>query len=469
MSAYSEATLAASEDMEAVSGTIDVAIPIDVLWDCFTRADLWPRWNSCMYFALNKGLERNDQLRWAFDPIRWWYPYKLPGQAKIVELQEQSHVTWEVTVLPGFFARHTYFMEDLGQGRTRFGSWEKAMGSTFRLLQKFWVPHFVFVKERSLQGARFLEQIYRRYGRLDEETVHPKSYLPLSGFMQKNLTRPLKLMQMTYQEVAPGVYAALGGGSNSMVVHDAGELLLLDSKLPPFSGRLKSWIDRTFNMAPVTTLVNTHFHYDHTRGNHLYPEARIIAHHRAPELMQLRDAKWWRDHPQGMPKPVDLVKDTLEVSVGGQDVTIHYTRPGHTATDIWLHMQRDGRDIIATGDVAFLDVQPFFDLGQGGVDVPNMIRTLNEWARDYPQATFVPGHGHVATAGDLLQHAHFLEFLWEFVARARERGLSEKEAIDSMDLSRFRLANVPIFHYGRTFLSASSTISAIYHLQTETR
>ena len=469
MPVYNEATLAASEEMTAISGTIDIAVPIDVLWGCFSRADWWPRWNTCMYMALNQHLERNSQLRWAFDPIRWWYPYKLPGQAKIVELEERSHVTWEVTVLPGFFARHTYFMEDLGGGHTRFGSWEKAMGPTLRLLRKFWLSHFVFVKERSLQGASYLEHIYRRYKRLDEDTLQPRSYLPFAGFVHKNLVRPFKLMQMTYQEVGPGVYAALGGGGNSLIVHDAGEILLVDSKFPPFAGRLKKWIDRKFNMTPVTTLVNTHFHYDHTWGNHLYPQARIIAHHQAPELMLQRDPMWWRNHPEGLPKSADLVRDSLDVTVGGQDVTIHYTRRGHTATDIWLHLQRGGNDIIATGDVPILDVHPFFDLGEGGANIPNMIRLLNEWARDYPQATFVPGHGPEATAADLLQHAHFLEFIWESVAHARERGLSEQDTIANVDLNRYRLANLPIFHYGYKFLSASSTVGAIYRLQAETQ
>ena len=29
--------------------------------------------------------------------------------------------------------------------RSRFGSWEQAMGWSFRLMKWFWVPHFIFV------------------------------------------------------------------------------------------------------------------------------------------------------------------------------------------------------------------------------------------------------------------------------------------------------------------------------------
>ena len=71
--------------------------------------------------------------------------------------------------MPGFFARHTYFMEDLGQGKSRFGSWEKAYGPSFRLLNKFWVAHFEFVKNESLEGALYLEKIYKKTGSLEKK------------------------------------------------------------------------------------------------------------------------------------------------------------------------------------------------------------------------------------------------------------------------------------------------------------
>lgn len=166
-----ERELAESTEMVPVEGTVDVDVPIATLWEVFTRADLWPRWNGCMLWVRNRELVAGRRLLWAFRPIRRWYPYVLPATAKIVEVEEGRKVTWEVTALPGFYARHTYHVEDLGSGRTRFGSWEKAMGRTFRLTKRFWVPHFVFVKDRSLEGARLLEQIYRREGRIDEATL----------------------------------------------------------------------------------------------------------------------------------------------------------------------------------------------------------------------------------------------------------------------------------------------------------
>lgn len=160
-----------SNDMTPVAGTVDIDVPADVLWQCFRNPSLWPRWNPCMFWAYNRDLVPGQKLIWAFEPLRWWYLYKLPGVATLIEVEENRKVTWEVTVMPGFYARHTYSIEDLGDGRTRFGSWEKAMGPMFRALQFFWVAHFIFVKEQSLRGAQQLAEIYQRTGALDASTL----------------------------------------------------------------------------------------------------------------------------------------------------------------------------------------------------------------------------------------------------------------------------------------------------------
>ena len=178
MSTYNADTLERSTDMTPIAGSIEVAIPVSVLWECFTHADGWPRWNACMFWVRNRELVAGQRLIWAFEPIRWWYLYKLPGIATLAEVEETHKVTWEITVLPGFYARHTYFVEDLGSGQTRFGSYEKAMGPTFRLLKRFWLAHFVFVKDRSLEGAHVLEATYQRVGRIDGHDLSPKRYWP---------------------------------------------------------------------------------------------------------------------------------------------------------------------------------------------------------------------------------------------------------------------------------------------------
>ncbi|HRQ40516.1 MAG TPA: hypothetical protein PLD25_21590 [Chloroflexota bacterium] len=166
MTHTNEEMLAASADMTAVSGVVEVNTPVAVLWECFTQAHHWPHWNACMFWVRNHDLVLGQQLVWAFQPIRRRYLYKLPGIAKIVEVEKNHKVTWEVTAVPGFYARHTYFMQEITAESCRFGSYEKAMGPTFRQLQRFWLAHFMFVKDRSLEGACYLEEMYQATGQL---------------------------------------------------------------------------------------------------------------------------------------------------------------------------------------------------------------------------------------------------------------------------------------------------------------
>ncbi|MFN2506657.1 MAG: SRPBCC family protein [Acidimicrobiales bacterium] len=160
-----------STDGPPVEGSVDLDVPVADLWDCFNKPHLWPAWNPCMRWVRNRSLVRGSTLVWVFEPIRSSYMYRLPATARIVEVEPEARATWEVVALPGFFARHTYFMEDLGDSRSRFGSWEKAMGPTFRMTSRFWMAHFQFVCDRSLEGARRLEQAFLEHGRLDDELV----------------------------------------------------------------------------------------------------------------------------------------------------------------------------------------------------------------------------------------------------------------------------------------------------------
>src|SRR5258708_2517738 len=107
--------LAEANDMTPVKGVVEVDIPIEVLWESFTHANGWSGWNTCFFWVGNRDLVQGQQLIWCFQPIRWWYLYKMPAIAKIVEAEKYRKVTWEVVVLPGFYARHTYHMEDLVQ------------------------------------------------------------------------------------------------------------------------------------------------------------------------------------------------------------------------------------------------------------------------------------------------------------------------------------------------------------------
>ena len=109
--------------MEPITASVELDVPVDALWKAFDQPSLWPRWNPC-FWCRNKRLQLGDKLIWCFEPIRPWFGYKMPAVASIVEIEPGRKVTWEVTALPCFYARHTYSIDEMPGGRSPFTSWE---------------------------------------------------------------------------------------------------------------------------------------------------------------------------------------------------------------------------------------------------------------------------------------------------------------------------------------------------------
>lgn len=449
------AALRASEDMsEPVAGVVELEVPAQELWELFRRAHLWPRWNRCFLWALNRDLVLGRQLIWVFRPIRWWMLYVMPAIAKIVELVPGERVTWQVTALPGFFAHHTYHVRDLGNGRSEFGSWEKAMGWSFRRMRWFWIPHFVFVKDRSLEGARALEALYRREGRLRAEDLPRGSARAraarwlLAVLVAIALAAGIWLYRAYVREttvaLAPGIDAVLGGGSNTLVVRSDAETVLIDPKFPPGSLALRRSLARGAG-GPVRIVIDTHYHYDHTQGNALYEGAEIYAASGVAELLReqggsFNDPAFWREHSAALPG--HAVQDTLRIDAAGAAIVLHAVAgAAHTRADLWAYLP--GSNLVVTGDVLVNGYYPFLDLSPAGASLPGLIALLRGWVERFPDATFVPGHGPPCGAPDVARFADYLEALWTAARRAREAGWTEDQAAERIDLSAWRLQPLP--------------------------
>ncbi|MEQ1948266.1 MAG: MBL fold metallo-hydrolase [Bryobacteraceae bacterium] len=83
-----------------------------------------------------------------------------------------------------------------------------------------------------------------------------------------------------FEKVAEGVYYASGGaGSNNVVIVNDDDVLIVDNGVTPAAARAFLADIKLLTPKPVRTVINTHFHYDHTGGNEIFgPEVQIIGH-----------------------------------------------------------------------------------------------------------------------------------------------------------------------------------------------
>src|SRR5262245_19137404 len=94
-------------------------------------------------------------------------------------------------------------------------------------------------------------------------------------FSYAHAQNPSPQMAHRFQQIAPGVYGAVGTGtvsvvSNSCVIVNAEDVLIVDSHVSPEAARVLLREIKTITDKPVRFLVNTHFHYDHANGNQVF-------------------------------------------------------------------------------------------------------------------------------------------------------------------------------------------------------
>ena len=157
------------------------------------------------------------------------------------------------------------------------------------------------------------------------------------------------------------------------------------------------------------------------------------------------------------------------LKVGAQDVVLTFPGNAHTHGDLWVYLRRGDKEIVATGDLVFHTYYPFMDLKKGGIDIPGLINAVRTIAGKYPNAVFLPGHGPVATAADLNRYADYLQTLSDSVAQARASGLTEDQAVSTIDLSKWGLSKLPSSHEGKLcWATAEMNIRWVYQIQAGT-
>ena len=183
------------------------------------------------------------------------------------------------------------------------------------------------------------------------------------------------------------------GGGNSLVVDGGGAVLLVDPKFPPFSHRLRGWIAHNID-APVTQVVNTHYHYDHTQVTLCTRRRRSTLSPTFPACCYLQttnspDPDWWSNHRLAIPG--DRVNGKRRLTVGSQRVELQSVGPAHTHGDLIVYLPE--HEIVATGDIGWNGFRPFIDASQtvGGASPRNWIMALRWLVEKYPQATSYRG------------------------------------------------------------------------------
>ena len=236
----------------------------------------------------------------------------------------------------------------------------------------------------------------------------------------------------TLHEIGNGVWAAIavpGGhaGSNSgFIIGDDG-VLVVDSFEDPAAAKALLNVIHEKTPLPVRYLVNTHYHLDHVAGNGVYQSAGavVMAQRNVRRWERTENLKFFGDKVtpaqrkmvQSYVLPSVLYRDGIEVYLGNRKILVRML-PGHTGGDSVVVVP--DAHVVFTGDLFWNRSLPnLIDANTSA-----QIHTNAVFLRDYPNDTFVPGHGDIGKAADVQAFRGYLVALRQTITMAQDKGES---------------------------------------------
>lgn len=192
---------------------------------------------------------------------------------------------------------------------------------------------------------------------------------------------------------------------------------------------------------PIAHLVNTHWHFDHTDGNHWLHEAgaTIIAHENTRKRLSVRHrVEGWRFTFPAAPKgalPSVIFNRDLVLDLNGENIVLNYYEPAHTDSDISVHFT--AADVLHVADTWWNGVYPFIDYSSGGSLDGTIEATEANLARVTDDTIIIPGHGPVGNKTQLLAYRDMLLAIRDKVAALKESGKSLETVVAAKPTADF--------------------------------
>lgn len=227
----------------------------------------------------------------------------------------------------------------------------------------------------------------------------------------QKLTEQYENSPLKVTSLGEHLYIFSGDGGDVTAIVDDGSTLLIDSGMASRISELDDAISKT-TMRPVTRLVNTHWHFDHTGGNTYLGSSgvTIIAQEKVKrQLSSIQNVPFvgLRDgHYPSQAQPGVTYSSSMTLQQGSEKLTLENYGSAHTDGDTVIYIAP--ANIAIVGDIFSNHFYPIIDLASGG-SIDGMIHSVDRiLAKTDAQTKIVPGHGPVATRAELQNYRDML-------------------------------------------------------------
>src|SRR6201999_472759 len=159
-----------------------------------------------------------------------------------------------------------------------------------------------------------------------------------------------------------------GSGGNIAVSTGSDGKVLVDAGISVSRQRLTEAL-AALGTAPITQLVNTHWHFDHADGNDWLHAAgaKIIAHENTKKhLASIQRVEDWDYNFLPSPSgaiPAETFAKEHQLALNGASIALRHYGPAHTDGDISAHFAE--ANIFHAGDTYWNGINPFIDYSTG--------------------------------------------------------------------------------------------------------
>jgi len=216
--------------------------------------------------------------------------------------------------------------------------------------------------------------------------------------------------------------ATFSGGNVAVFITDAG-VTLVDTKLPGFGPTILERI-KTVTNKPVTRIINTHTHGDHTGGNGSFGATveSIVQENTRTNMTKMKEFSG--ANAQFIPKRT--YKDKLTVGSGKDQIDLYYFGRGHTNGDSFVVFP--ALRTMHVGDMFAWKALPYVDTDNGGsvVEQPESLAKAVATVKNVD--TIINGHIPVGTWNDLREYADFTKDFVDFARASLKAGKTVEQA-----------------------------------------
>ena len=258
------------------------------------------------------------------------------------------------------------------------------------------------------------------------------------------ITQDFDDIEITTIPVRDGIYVMQGAGGNIGVSIGDDGTLIVDDQFAPLTDKITAAV-RELTEEPVTFVVNSHFHYDHTDGNENFGRAGayIVAQDNSRRRMESTQVLAGSGRVQDAYDDVGLPKitffDAMRIYLNGNTIDIVYSGVGHTDGDAQIFFRES--NVIHTGDMFVRYGLPFIDQSNGG-SLDGMIDALWNIASLINEDTIIiPGHGQLSSRGDLLDYRNMLVVIRGKLVQAKSQNLTVAQMLANEPADGYAAAN----------------------------